>query len=572
MATLALTAQSNITVSNADAQDVLFGNYDPADYEPVQIINHHDSILHGIVNNVSGDTMINWLSHIDSYQNRNSASDTVSDTRGIGAVRRWMYSKLIQFSADNENRLLVSYLDFDQNICGIPHHRNVFAVLPGLDTANKEIVLVEGHYDTRCEGVCDTSCYSPGMDDNGSGTVLVMELARVMSKYAFNQTVVFSLNTGEDQGLYGAKAFSSFFKNNSLQIRACLNNDVVGGIECGNTSSPPSCPYYTHIDSTNVRIFSYSFGNDSSKSSNHKQLARYIKVHQEEDINPLLDTPMNVNLIIREDRVGRGGDHIPFRQKFYPAIRVCSQNEHGNGSGTPPDRQHSTRDILGMDTSEPPDGVIDSFFVDPGYLGRNTIMSGVNLGFLAMGPPQPFPEITPLPDGVFVKMTGPDTIYRHYRLAVRSKGTGTLDFDTIYTFIDTTSFQLVGLDPDKEYYFSVMSVQNDMESLPSWEHTILIVGTGHHFVRPGLFLYQNAPNPFSKSTRIRIAADSRYAGQDASLLIRDMTGRVIREIPVVLKDGDQWVGFSNPGGLKGLFTYTLYLGDQMVQSRKMILM
>ncbi len=445
-------------------------------------------------------------------------------------------------------------------------------MLPGLDTTNNEIVFVEGHFDTRCEGACDTACYSPGMDDNGSGTVLVMELARVMSKYAFNQTVVFMLTTGEDQGLHGADAFADYVDDNDILMRACLNNDVVGGIECGNTSSPPSCPYYTHIDSTNTRIFSYSFGNDSSWSSNHKQLARYIKVHQDEDINPLLSTPMNINIIIKEDRTGRSGDHIPFRQKKIPSIRFCSQNEHGNGAGITPDRQHSTRDILGLDTTVPPDGVIDSFFVDPGYLRRNTIMNGVNLGFLAMAPPRPSPQFNPLPDGVEIQMIDADTIYKHYRLSVRSQGSGTLDYDTLYTFTGTTSFQITGLNPDKEYYFSVMNVENDIESTGSTEFTVLTVGTGHLQNTYDLNMFQNKPNPFHGSTTFTISTAADYSGKQAEIIIRDLTGRMIEKIPFTLNQRKTELKYDNTNGLKGAYTFSLLMNNQVIQTRKMIIM
>ena len=111
-------AQSNITVSNPEAKDVLFGNYDASLYQSAVTINHHDSILQGIVNDVSADSLISYLAKIETFHNRNTGSDTVSETKGIGAVRRWIYSKLKQFSAENEDRLLVSYLDFDRTICG----------------------------------------------------------------------------------------------------------------------------------------------------------------------------------------------------------------------------------------------------------------------------------------------------------------------------------------------------------------------------------------------------------------------------------------------------------------------
>ena len=94
-------------VSNPEAEAVILGNYNPASYTPAEIINHADSILHGVVDRVSSDTMMAWLQHIDSYHNRNTGSDTVSETSGIGAVRRWLFNKFQQISATNENRLLV---------------------------------------------------------------------------------------------------------------------------------------------------------------------------------------------------------------------------------------------------------------------------------------------------------------------------------------------------------------------------------------------------------------------------------------------------------------------------------
>lgn len=566
-----ISAQVNMTISNPEAESIIFHNYDPSQYEASQIINQPDVILQGIVDEVSKDTLVAWLTKIDSYYNRNTGSDTVSDTRGIGAVRRWIHSKFIEISQANENRLVVSYMDFEKYICGANHHRNVFGILPGMDTANKEIVFIEGHFDTRCEGACDTACYSPGMDDNGSGTVLVMELARIMSKYTFDETIIFALPTGEDQGLYGAKAFANYLKSNEMLIRACLNNDVVGGIACGMTSSPPSCPYFNHIDSTNVRIFSNSPGNDSSTVSMHKQLARYMKYQQEEDINPLLNTPMNINIILREDRVGRSGDHIPFRQKNYAAIRVCSQNEHGDGSGTPPDRQHTTTDILGLDMSFPPDGIIDTFFVDPGYLRRNTIMNGVNAGYLALAPPIPQPEYTALPDGIKVEMTGHDAQYLDYRLCVRSKGSGTLYFDTVYTFTGTTSFQLNGMQAEKEYYFSIMNVENGVESLPSDEFTHITVGTGQLNWIEDIRMMQNQPNPFQEQTFIPIWSGSQKE-ETAAIQIMDITGRNIKRIPFILNPGRNQFHLVNDIDLHGMYTYTLIIDEKPVQTKKLIVL
>ncbi len=562
--------QSNLTLSNPAVLPILLGNYDPAIYAPAEILNNADSILHGIVNNVSKDTLLSYLMKIDSYYNRNTGSDTVSETRGIGAVRRWIYKKYGEYSGQNENRLLLTYLDFDVNVCGQTHHRNVLAILPGMDTANKEIVVIEGHFDTRCHGVCDTACYTPGMEDNGSGTVLVMELARIMSRYAFDHTILFATVTGEDQGLYGSKALSTYLNGNNVLIRSVLNNDVIGGVICGQTSSPPGCPGLNAIDSTHVRIYSYSQSSDSASKSPHKQLARYIRLHQDEQINPLLSTPMTIDIINAEDRTGRSGDHIPFRQNGYTAIRFTSHNEHGNGSGNPPDRQHTSDDILGMDTTFPPDGVIDSFFVNPDYLRRNVIMNGVNLGWLAIAPPTPSPEFTLSGDTMTITLNNADTVFKHYRVAIRSQHTGTLNWDTVLTFTNTSKILLPNFETNKNKLLSVANVKNGVESLFSAEYRFLAVGIGSNSFKDwGIQLHQNRPNPFSDQTEFVVEAAEKVRMQDAVLNITDMAGRNLRQIPFQISPGINYLTFRNDGLVCGMYTYSLLVSNKLVTAGKM---
>jgi Peptidase family M28 len=562
-------AQTNMTVSNPLVLPVLLGNYDPALYTPPVIINYPDSILHGIVNRCSKDTLVKYLSRIDTYHNRNSGSDTVPVTHGIGAVRRWIYGKFMEYRAACNNRLLVSWMDFDAVICGQNHHRNIFGVLPGLDTTDKKVVFIEAHFDTRCEGVCDTACYSPGMEDNGSGTVLVMELARIMTRYAYNHTIVYALVTGEDQGLFGSTAFSQWLKNNNIKLSSVLNNDVIGGFICGQTSSPPGCPGLNAIDSTHVRVFSFSSYNDSTAVSPNKQLARYIRLHQEERINPLLSTPMTIDIIITEDRGGRSGDQVPFRQKGYTAIRFTSKNEHGNGTGTPPDRQHSVRDILGVDLTNPPDGIVDSFFVDPGYLRRNLIMNGVNLGWLAIAPPMPQPEWTAVSGGIGIDLHGADSVYQHYRVGVRTKRSGTLYFDTVYTFY-TNHITLSGLALNKTYFFSVANVKNGVESLFCNEYSLLAVGLNPAPEQDhGIRLLPNTPNPFSEGTRFLVEAGANVQMERATIVIHDIMGRQIQTIPVLINPGLNDIEFKNSKGLRGIYIYSLCDAGRSICSGKM---
>jgi hypothetical protein len=462
-------------------------------------------------------------------------------------------------------------MDFDANICGKLHHRNIFGVLPGLDTTDKEVVFIEAHFDTRCEGACDTACYSPGMEDNGSGTVLVMELARIMTRYAYNHTIVFALVTGEDQGLFGSTAFSQWLKTNNIKLRAVLNNDVIGGFICGKTSSPPGCPGLNAIDSTHVRIFSYSSYNDSTSVSPNKQLARYVVLHQEERINPLLSTPMTIDIIITEDRTGRSGDQVPFRQKGYTSIRFTSHNEHGNGTGTPPDRQHSVRDILGVDLTVPPDGIVDSFYVDPGYLRRNLIMNGVNLGWLAMAPPIPQPEWTPVSGGIGIDLHGADSVYQHYRVGVRSKRSGTLYYDTVYTFY-TNHIMISGLSANKTYFFSVANVKDGVESLFCNEYSVLAVGLNlQQGQGRGIRLLPNTPNPFSETTRFIVEADAGVQMDKTSIVVSDVMGRQIQTIPVRIFPGSNVFEYKNALGLRGIYIYSLCDNGHSLCSGKMVI-
>ncbi|NOZ46776.1 MAG: M28 family peptidase [Chlorobi bacterium] len=569
---LNVKGQANSEITNPVAEAILHGNYNPADYMPSIILNQPDSIINGLINDISTDSLLSYLEHLDTFYNRNTGSDTISNTNGIGAARRWIYSKFEEFSKVNENRLIVTFNEFDANICGKGHHKNVLAILPGIDTTQKEILLIEGHFDTRCEGVCDTVCYTPGMDDNGSGTVLVMELARVMSKYAFNRTIIFATVTGEDQGLYGSSALADYCKQEEIPLLAVFNNDVVGGVICGQTASPPGCPGYLDVDSMNVRIFSYAYWGDSTANSQPKQLARYIKMHQEERINPLLATPLNINIMINEDRGGRGGDHIPFRQNGYTAIRFCSQNEFGDGTGTPPDHQHTTNDILGLDTDTPPDGIIDSFFVDVNYLRRNALSNGINVGFLANSPATPSVSYTALDYGINFEITGTDTIFNIHRVGVRSKGSGTLYFDSIYTFENTNSITINNLAPAKKYMFTLMNVENGIES--NFPDEVTVVTTGLNELPTGnrLVLGQNFPNPASIETTIKILnKNPQYVNKNASILLIDICGRIIQTIPFSLTNYSTEVKLDLKD-LMGVYYYSIYIDNRKLQTKKLVVL
>lgn len=335
------TAQTNIRILPTTVEQVLLGNYTPAHYAPGSPTPLPAALSVELANRISPDSLKAYIIQLSQFGTRNTGSDTLSTQSGIGAARRWVYGKFQEFGRNNHNRLLPAYLQFDQNICNMGQHRNIFAVLPGMDVTQKGIIVIEGHMDSRCDVLCDVNCPAAGVEDNATGTALVIELARVMSRYAFRNTLVFLVTIGEEQGLSGAEAFATYSRNNNLPIRAVLNNDVIGGIYCGKTSSPPSCPGLNHADSTSVRLFSFGGFN-----STHKQLARYIKLQYREQLLPAAAVPMLVRIMSPEDRSGRGGDHIPFREKNYPSMRFTAANEHGDASNGSiyTDRQHTSDD------------------------------------------------------------------------------------------------------------------------------------------------------------------------------------------------------------------------------------
>lgn len=557
-------SQTNIISTNSKAKDVLTGNYSPASYMATNVINHPDSIVQGLEAKLNADSVKSYLLKLSSFQNRNTGSDTVSATRGIGAARRWAFSKFKDFSKDAENRLLPSYLQFDNTICNVLQHRNVFAVLPGIDSTDHSIVIVEGHMDSRCQGVCDTNCLAEGAEDNASGTALVLELARVMSKYSYDHTLVFMVTIGEEQGLYGADAFSDYCIQENIAVKAVLNNDVIGGIICGKTSSAPSCPGLNDIDSTNVRIFSAG-----SFNSAHKSLARFIKLEYREELKPVVKVPMTVHIMSPEDRSGRGGDHIPFRQKGFTAIRFTSANEHGDASNGPgyTDRQHTSGDILGLNTDADPE--LDTFFVNFNYLLRNTAINGTAAGMAAIGPETPTFTATAYNGGIVVNITDPLN-YNSYRIGTRS---ATNDFDSVYT--------LTGSKADTIYpgggtvFLSVASVDtNGIESLFSDEKFLTKVGVENteSVVNKGnIELLQNRPNPFDEATYIVINVQSpSYSYKTAHVEIRDLQGKLVKQLPVALKSGINEVLYQHGYGQVGTYLYSLIVDGKNMGTKRMI--
>ena len=559
------TAQENIHFTNPDILPILKGSYNPENYLPPFPVSDPASISESLVGLVNPDSMKATLLSLRKFHNRNTASDTVSADTGIGAARKWVLEQFNRYSQEQFGRLVTGYLEFDQDVCGMGRHKNVVAVLPGKDTSDASSIIIEAHLDSRCADNCDIHCLAEGMEDNGSGVALVLELARVMSRFVYDHTIVFMTVTGEEQGLVGSNAYAVFAAQQELKIKAVLNNDIVGGIICGETSSPPSCPGLNHIDSTQVRLFSFGGFN-----SPHKALSRFIKLEYQEMIRPLSTVPMLITVMSAEDRTGRGSDHIPFRENGYTAMRFTSANEHGNADVSDPeyhDRQHTSGDILGVDTDG--DGVIDSFFVDFNYLSRNAIINGNTAAMAALGPDRPTIK-TFGQDGDFLYIEIEDSLdYNHYVVGLR---VNTNDFDTLYYISGGKSgvFQL----PSRQFniFVSAASIDaNGVESLFSDEVLVRLTGTNEpQAPKSGVELLQNKPNPFDESTMISFIVYDPLAITDARISITDLNGKRIKEIPVAVKEGINEVLYTHGYNMVGTFLYTLYINGQVVDTKKMV--
>ncbi len=403
------------------------------------------------------------------------------------------------------------------------------------------------------------------MEDNGSGAALVLELARVMSRYVFDHTIVFMTVTGEEQGLVGSNAFAVYAEPRRMRIKTVLNNDIVGGIICGETSSPPSCPGLNHIDSTQVRLFSFGGFN-----SQHKALSRFIKLEYQEMIRPLAQVPMLVTIMSAEDRTGRGSDHIPFRENGYAAMRFTSANEHGNADVSDPeyhDRQHTSEDILGVDTDG--DATIDSFFVNFNYLARNASINGNAAAMSALGPDRPaILNVGQDGDYLYIDIEDPND-YNQYVIGLR---VNTNDFDTLYYITGSKSgvFEL----PNRQLniFISAASIDgNGVESLFSDEVLVRLTGTHEETASGnGIELLQNRPNPFDESTIISFIVNGPASNHTARIVITDLNGKMIKQIPVDVKEGMNEVLYHHGYNMVGTFLYALYIDEQMIATKKMV--
>ena len=291
-----------------------------------------NAVVDKIVREVSAKNIKASIEKLVSFGTRNTLSDTLSDVRGIGAARRWLKSELERYAQASNGRMTVEFFEtlspVSQRIPSPTRVVNVVATLkpehagPSAD----RIIVISGHYDNMAGSAMDATSDAPGANDDGSGTAIVLELARVMSKHSFEATVVFMAVAGEEQGLLGAAAWAEMARSRGLNIEAVFNNDIVGSTVAGDGTKENSyvrlfSEAFSPADTGSVFRQRISLGLENDGGS--RSLARYIK-----EIGERYNPRFGVALVYRLDRFLRGGDHRPFHERGFRAVRFSEVKEN----------------------------------------------------------------------------------------------------------------------------------------------------------------------------------------------------------------------------------------------------
>ncbi|HSL54079.1 MAG TPA: M28 family metallopeptidase [Pyrinomonadaceae bacterium] len=417
-----------------------------------------DRAISNIVRDIDARNIETSIRKLVSFGTRNTLSEQNDPNRGIGAARDWLYAEFLKAAAASNGRMTVEKQSYEQaKAPRVPEPTiitNVVATLKGSQPeATDRIYVVSGHYDSMCNSPIDAKCDAPGANDDASGTAAVLEMARVMAKYEFDATIVFMAVAGEEQSLLGSTYFAEQAKQKNWNVDAMLTNDIIGNTLGGNGVR----------DRGQVRVFSEgvpsnetpaeattrrSVGGENDSAS--RQLARFIK-----EIGETFVPRFKVMMIYRRDRYGRGGDHIPFLERGYPAVRFTEVNE---------DFRHQHQKVRvenGVQFGDLPE------FVDFGYVANVARVNAASLAALAWAPSRPKGvtivaqrlsndtelrwEANNEPD-----LFGYEIVWRETTDAVwtNSKPVG-----------NVTSFTMKGMSKDN-YFFGVRSVDKDGNKSP----------------------------------------------------------------------------------------------------------
>jgi hypothetical protein len=340
-----------------------------------------DPEIAGMIKEVNADSLQSYIKTMVSFGTRSTVSSTTDKMRGIGAARIWVLAKFNQFAAASGGRLTAivdttTYPGDGRRVKNDINLGNTVATLKGSDPNDNRLFIISGHLDSRRTDVMDGTNDAPGANDDGSGSAAVLECARVMSKHSFPATIIFVTVSGEEQGLLGSTYMAKKARVQNWNIEAVLNNDIMGSNNSNETNI---------INNTQVRVFSEGLpAYDLSRQAKNirqfglendgkaRQLARYVKEVGERYVDNL-----EVVMIYRNDRFLRGGDHSPYVDTGFAAVRITEMNENFN-------HQHqdvrTEKGVVYGDLAE---------FMDFEYLRKNTALNLANLANLAKSPGMP---------------------------------------------------------------------------------------------------------------------------------------------------------------------------------------
>ena len=334
-----------------------------------------DPRIFEIVERSSADRIGADIQTLVNFGTRNTFSDTLSSTRGIGAARRWIKAEFDKISQACGGCLEVRY---QEAMHGEGERRvnvvNVIATLRGTTHPNRYVIM-SGDIDSRASNTFDGESDAPGANDNASGVAGVLEAARLLSKHRFGSSIVFAELSGEEQGLWGGQTLAAQAKEEGWDVVTTLNNDMIGNIEGLDRV----------IDNTSFRVFSepVPVGTTEADHRRHRfyggevdgpsrQIARYV-----DRITDLYFTNLDAMMIYRLDRFGRGGHHRPFNDQGFPGVRIMETHEQY-------ERQHQNlRTEDGIKYGD----VIEK--VDFPYAAKLTAVNAATLAALAWAPPAP---------------------------------------------------------------------------------------------------------------------------------------------------------------------------------------
>jgi len=334
--------------------------------------------IDAIVREISAQRIQAHVEKLVSFGTRHTMSETGSDTRGIGAARRWIRAELERCGAGRLDVQFQSHVHPVASRISRPTEIvNVVAILPGTQPASRDrYYVVSGHYDSRVTDVMNATADAPGANDDASGTAAVMEIACVMSRHKFDASLVFMTVAAEEQGLYGSGDYAAKAKAAGMNIAGMLNNDIIGS----------SHDEHGKLDNTHVRLFAEGvppvkettpalrtlLQTGGENDSITRQLARHVKETGERYV-----PGFNIDIIYRRDRYLRGGDHSPFLDAGYAAVRFTEPHE---------DFDHQHQDLRtqnGKKIGDLPE------YVDPAYVAQVARVNAASLASLALAPAAP---------------------------------------------------------------------------------------------------------------------------------------------------------------------------------------